>query len=153
MDAAPGFSLSEPPADPLARWVAKFTDVLLAAAIDQLLPVVGFFAAVTYVMFADGIQPGGSIGKRVLGLAVRGPAGRACGVRDSLLRNGVLAAPFAVWLLLQPAGWLAGTLAWIVLIGAFGLEGILLVGNPQGQRLGDELAGTRVISVSVARNV
>jgi uncharacterized RDD family membrane protein YckC len=133
--------------------VAKFLDVLLASAIDQVLPAVGFFAAVTYVMIADGFQPGGSVGKRLLGLATRASGGRECGVRESLLRNGVLAAAFALWLLLQPGGWFAGAVGWLVLIGAFGLEGILLVGNPQGQRLGDELAGTRVIGVSVPRNV
>lgn len=152
MDAVPRSQSDKPPADPLTRSVAKFLDVLLASAIDQLLPVFGMFAAVTYVMIADGLQPGGSVGKRLLGLAVRGPEGRACGVRESLLRNGVLAGPFALWLLLQPGGWLSATLGWIVLIGAFGLEGILLVGNAQGQRLGDEFAGTRVISVSGARN-
>lgn len=92
------------------------------------------------------------MGKRLLGLAIRGVGGRACGVRESMLRNGVLAAPFALWLLLPPMGWIAAVVGWLVLIGAFGLEGILLVGNPEGQRLGDELAGTRVIGVSVPRN-
>jgi uncharacterized RDD family membrane protein YckC len=152
MDAAPRLLSSEPPADPLTRWVAKFLDVLLASAIDQLVPAVGFFAAVMYLMIADGLQPGGSVGKRLLGLAIRGVGGRACGVRESMLRNGVLAAPFALWLLLPPMGWIAAVVGWLVLIGAFGLEGILLVGNPEGQRLGDELAGTRVIGVSVPRN-
>jgi uncharacterized RDD family membrane protein YckC len=133
--------------------VAKFLDVLLASAIDQVPLVVGFFAAVTYVMIADGFQPGGSVGKRLLGLATRASGGRECGVRESLLRNrraGGCVRPVAV----TPAGgWFAGAVGWLVLIGAFGLEGILLVGNPQGQRLGDELAGTRVIGVSVPRNV
>ena len=152
MDAAPRLLSSEPPADPLTRWVAKFLDVLLASAIDQVLPAVGFFAAVTYLLIADGLQPGGSVGKRLLGLRIRGAGGRACGVRESLLRNGVLAAPFALWLLLQPVGWIAAVVGWLVLIGAFGLEGILMVGNPEGQRLGDELADTRVIGVSVPRN-
>lgn len=152
MDAVPRSQSAEPPADPLTRWVAKFLDVLLASAIDQLLPMLGVLAAVTYLLIADGLQPGGSAGKRLLGLAVRGPEGRACEVRDSLLRNGVLAGPFAVWLVLQPGGWLTATLGWIVLIGAFGLEGILLVGSAQGQRLGDEFAGTRVVAVSGARN-
>jgi uncharacterized RDD family membrane protein YckC len=152
MDAAPRIPSSELSADPFTRWVAKFLDLLLASAIGHLLPAVGFFAAVTYVMIADGLQPGGSVGKRLLGLAVRGPEGRACGVRESLLRNSVLAAPFALWLLLQSGGWFAAVVGWVVLIGAFGLEGILLVGNPQGQRLGDEFAGTRVVAVSVSRN-
>jgi len=152
MDAAPRSLSSEPPADPLTRWVAKFLDVLLASAIAHLLPAVGFFAAVTYLMIADGLQPGGSVGKRLLGLAIHGARGRPCGVRESLLRNGVLAIPFALWLFLQPGGWIAEIVGWIVLIGAFGLEGILLVGNPEGQRLGDEFADTRVVGVSVTRH-
>jgi uncharacterized RDD family membrane protein YckC len=152
MDAASRVPSSELSADPLTRWVAKFLDLLLAAAIAHLLPTVGFFAAVTYVMIADGLQPVGSVGKRLLGLAVRGPEGRTCGVRESLLRNSVLAVPFALWLLLQSGGWIAGVFGWIVLIGVLGLEGILLVGNPMGQRLGDELAGTRVVATNVARN-
>ncbi len=152
MDAASRVPSSELSADPLTRWVAKFLDLLLAAAIAYLLPTVGFFAAVTYVMIADGLQPGGSVGKRLLGLAVRGPDLQACGVRESLLRNSVVAIPFALWLLLQSAGWFVGVLGWIVLIGALGLEGILLVGNPQGQRLGDELAATHVVVANAARN-
>jgi len=127
-------------------------DVLVAAAIDQLVPVVGFFAAVTYLMIADGLQPGGSVGKRLLGLETQGPGGGPCGVRESLLRNGVLAAALAVWLYLQPVGWIAAVVGWLVLIGAFGLEGILLVGNPDGQRLGDELADTRVIAMRRPRS-
>jgi uncharacterized RDD family membrane protein YckC len=152
MDAAPRLLSAEPPADPLTRWVAKFVDFLVAWAIAQFLPVVGFFAGVTYLMIADGLQPGGSVGKRMLGLTIIGPGGRACGVRESLLRNGILAPPFALWLLLQPGVWIAGVVGWIALIGAFGLEGLLLVGNPEGQRLGDELADTRVIGVRVPGN-
>jgi hypothetical protein len=151
MDAASRVSSSELSADPLTRWVSKFLDLLLAAAIAHVLPAVGFFAAVTYVMIADGLQPGGSVGKRLLGLAVRGPQ-HTCGVRESLLRNSVVAIPFALWLSLQSGGWLAGALGWVVLIGALGMEGILLVGNPQGRRLGDEFAGTRVVAADAARN-
>ena len=152
MDAASPLPSAEPPADPLARWVAKFLDVLVAAAISQFFPVVGFFGAVTYLMIADSLQPGGSVGKRLLGLTIRGAGGTACGVRESLLRNSVLSAPFALWLVLQPMGWIAAAVGWLVLIGAFGVEGILLVGNPEGQRLGDELADTRVIGVRNPRN-
>ncbi len=152
MDAASRVPSSELSADPLTRWVAKFLDLLLAAAIAFLLPTVGFFVAVTYVMIADGLQPGGSAGKRLLGLTVRGPEGQACGVRESLLRNSMVAVPFALWLLLQSGGWFAGLVGWIVLIGALGLEGVLLVGNPLGQRLGDEFAGTRVVATNIVRN-
>lgn len=143
---------ADPAADPLVRWVAKFVDVLIASALDRVLPSVGFFAAVTYLLIADGLQPWGSVGKKLLGLAIRGPDGRECGVRESILRNSVLAVPFGLWLLFQHGGWLLEGLGWIVLIGVFGVEGLLLVGNPQGRRLGDELADTRVVGVTVTRS-
>jgi hypothetical protein len=151
MDAVPHTS-SEPSADHLTRWVAKVIDLLVAAAIDRLIPPVGFFVAVTYLLIADGLRPWGSVGKHLLGMAVRGPGGRACGVRESILRNWVVAVPFAVWSVFQHGGWVVTVLGWIGLLGALGLEGVLLVGNPQGRRLGDELADTRVVELRVTRN-
>ncbi|MFZ5863558.1 MAG: RDD family protein [Nitrospirota bacterium] len=151
MDAVPHTS-SEPSADHLTRWVAKLIDLLVAAAMDRLIPSVGFFVAVTYLLIADALRPWGSAGKSLLGMAVRGPEGRECGVRESILRNWVVAMPFAVWAVCQRGGWLAGIVGWIGLVAALGAEGVLLVGNPQGRRLGDELADTRVVQLRVTRN-
>jgi hypothetical protein len=47
---------------------------------------------------------------------------------------------------------LAAAVGTIILVGALGLEGTLLVGNPQGRRLGDDFADTRVVDVRVTRN-
>lgn len=151
MDAVP-YTPSEPLADHVTRWVAKLIDLLVAAAMDRVLPSVGFFAAVTYLLVADGLRPWGSIGKHLLGITVRGPEGRMCGVRESILRNWVLAVPCAVWAVLQHGGWLPAIVGWLVVIAALGVEGIVLVGNPQGRRLGDELADTRVVELRVTRN-
>lgn len=151
MDAVPHTPF-EPSADHLTRWVAKFVDLLVAAAMDRLLPPVGFFAAVTYLLIADGLRPWGSVGKHLLGLTVRGPGGGVGGVRESILRNWLVAGPFAVWALFQHGGWLAAAVGTIILVGALGLEGTLLVGNPQGRRLGDDFADTRVVDVRVTRN-
>jgi hypothetical protein len=52
----------------------------------------------------------------------------------------------------QHGGWLPAVVGWVVVIAAVGVEGILLVGNPQGRRLGDELADTRVVELRVTRN-
>ena len=135
--------------DPLSRCVAKFLDGLLAAALSQLVPPIGFFAGVTYLLIADGIPPGRSAGKRLLGLAVRGPNGRECGVRESILRNAMVAGPYATWHLLAQGGWLLGVIGGFMFVVAVVLEGVLLAGNPQGLRLGDELAETRVVGVTV----
>lgn len=151
MDAVP-HTLFEPPADRLTRWVARVIDLLVAAAMDRLIPPVGSFVAVTYLLIADGLRPWGSVGKHLLGMAVRGPDGHECGVRESILRNWVVAVPFAVWSVFQHGGWMASLLGWIALLGALGLEGVLLVGNPQGRRLGDELADTRVVALRVTRD-
>jgi hypothetical protein len=151
MDAVPQSSI-EPPADYITRWVAKLIDLLVAAAMDQVVPSVGFFAAVTYLMVADGLRPWGSVGKYLLGITVYGPDGRSCGVRESILRNWVVAVPCAIWAVFQHGGWLPAVVGWVVVIAAVGVEGILLVGNPQGRRLGDELADTRVVELRVTRN-
>jgi hypothetical protein len=39
------------------------------------------------------------------------------------------------------------------LVVACGVEGVLLAGNPQGRRLGDELAGTSVVGIAVTDRV
>ncbi len=150
MDADPRTQAEPTAADPLSRWVAKFIDILVVAAASQLVPPIGFFGGVTYLLIADGIQPGQSLGKRLLGLEVRGPHGRSCGVRESMLRNGILAAAYAVWHLLSGGGWMMAGLGWLVLALIFGVEGVLLAGNPQGLRLGDEVAETRVIGMAAA---
>jgi hypothetical protein len=67
-----------------------------------------------------------------------------------MLRNGILAAAYAVWYLLSGGGWMMAGLGWLVLVVVFGVEGVLLAGNPQGLRLGDEVAGTRVVGITAA---
>lgn len=136
-------------ADPLSRGVAKFIDILIAAALSRLLPPIGLYGAVTYLLIADALRPGSSLGKRLVGLSVRGPTGRECGVRESMRRNVVLAIPFGLWALLLQGGWIVSSAGWLILIAGFGLEAILLAGNPQGRRLGDDLAGTSVIGMTI----
>ncbi len=78
---------------------------------------------------------GQSPGKRLIGLQVR-VEGRPGRYRESIIRN----TPFVLGYLclwIPYAGWL---LAAAILVG----EGLLLVGSPQGQRLGDLLASTTV---------
>jgi uncharacterized RDD family membrane protein YckC len=140
-------------ADPLSRWVAKFLDLLVATAMSHFVPPVGFWGGLTYLFIADGLHSGHSLGKRALGLAIRGPHGRTCGVRESIMRNVPVAVPYAVWHLLGQGGWIMAGVGWIVLVVACGVEGVLLAGNPQGRRLGDELAGTSVVGIAVTDRV
>lgn len=145
MDTAFATSTAPSVADPLSRGVAKLLDLLLAAALARLFWPIGWFAAVTYLLIADGLGSGPSVGKRVIGLIVRTSLGRRCGLRESILRNMPLAVPFGIWALLLHGGWLMTTAGWLMLLGAVGVEALFLAGNPQGRRLGDDVADTFVI--------
>lgn len=127
-----------PKADVLHRFIAKFVDLLIVAALVRLLPPVGFFAGITYLLVADGLWAGQSIGKRVIGLrAIRWRDGRAASFRESILRN----APLAAGLFGALVPYLGIVLLAVVLL----LEALLVIGNERGLRIGDELATTQVV--------
>jgi hypothetical protein len=123
----------------LHRMIAKFIDLLLVAALARLLPPVGFFGGMTYLLISDGFLGGRSLGKWLMGLKTvivdrNGP----CTFKESILRNGPLAAAYLVFFV-PYIGWL---FCLMVLI----LETLLIVGNAKGLRIGDELGGTQVLN-------
>lgn len=120
----------------LHRVIAKFVDLLIAAALAQLLPPVGWIAAGAYLLLADGLWQGQSLGKRLIGLQVRVES-RPGRYRESIVRNTPIVLGY-LCLGIPYAGWL---LAAAILVG----EGLLLLGSPQGQRLGDLMASTTVV--------
>ena len=129
-----------PKAQILNRFVAKFLDALVAAAAGRLLHPVGWVAGLAYLLIADGFSGGRSIGKRLIGLQTVVPRGRtAAGFKESIIRN----LPLGLAYVLFPVpyiGWLASG-ALVV------LESLLIIGNDQGLRLGDELAHTQVLDI------
>jgi uncharacterized RDD family membrane protein YckC len=136
---AEGFSK----ADVVHRFIAKFIDFLIVAALDRLIPSVGFFAGMTYLLIADGLFQGRSFGKRLIGLqTLRADNGAAVSFRESILRNIPFAAAY-LFMILPFVGWIIG--GGIVLI-----EALLTIGNLQGHRLGDEIAKTQVIDQRVS---
>jgi len=130
-------------ADYLPRLVARIIDLLVAAALAQVVRPVGFFAGLTYVLIADGVMPGRSPGKAVIGLRVAAADGQPAGLRESILRNVPIGAAF----LLTVIPWIGWLLAGAVIV----LEGLLVVGNDRGRRLGDELARTHVMNARSER--
>lgn len=124
----------------LNRVVAKGIDLTIALVIAGIVPRLGWLAAVLYVLVADGISEGRSPGKRLLRLAVLGPEGEPCGLKDSIIRNIVLGAG----VLLLPIKYIG----WLLLAAAIAVEFLVLLGSAEGVRLGDELAGTRVVGIS-----
>ena len=122
----------------LLRVMAKTLDFIVIAAALKAIPRVGFIAAIAYLLICDGLFDGRSLGKKIIRLRVISASTAADGsFRDSMIRN----APFAMALAffnIPFVGWL-----FPVFITAF--EFLLALGNGEGMRLGDELAGTKVI--------
>jgi uncharacterized RDD family membrane protein YckC len=132
-------------ADYLPRFVARIIDLLVAAALAHVARPVGFFAGLTYVLIADGVMPGRSVGKAVIGLRVVTADGQPAGLRESILRNLPIGAAF----LLAVIPWIG----WLLAGAVMALEGLLVVGNERGRRLGDELAQTHVMNARSERSV
>lgn len=129
-----------PKAQVLNRFIAKLIDLFIVAAAAEMVEPVGFLAGLAYLLVGDGFAGGRSIGKRLIGLQTIVPDARdAAGFRESIIRNIPFAAAqlaFAV----PYVGWMAST-------AILAFEAILIVGNEQGRRLGDEVAGTQVLDV------
>jgi uncharacterized RDD family membrane protein YckC len=122
----------------LNRFIAKLIDLFLVVAATEIAPPVGFLSGLAYILIADGFAGGRSIGKRLVGLqTLRVDVRESAGFRESIIRNlpfGAAQILFAV----PYIGWV-GSLAILV------FEGLLIVGNEQGRRLGDDIAGTQVL--------
>jgi hypothetical protein len=129
-----------PKAQIINRFVAKFVDGLVAAAAGRLLHPVGWVAGLTYLLIADGFSGGRSIGKRLIGLQTVTPKRReTAGFRESIIRN----LPLALAYLAFPIPYIG----WLASAGILVFESLLIIGNDQGLRLGDELAHTQVLEM------
>ena len=129
-----------PKSQVLNRGIAKLIDLFIVAAADQVIVPVGFLAGLAYILIADGFAGGRSIGKRLIGLQTVLPHRReAAGFRESIIRN----LPLAV----AQLAFAVPYVGWIVSAAIIAFEGVLILGNEQGRRLGDELAGTQVLDV------
>lgn len=131
-----------PKAHVLNRFIAKVVDLIIVAAADRLVPPVGWVAGLAYVLIADGLSGGQSVGKRLIGLQTVIPRTReVAGFRESIIRN----LPLAFAYLLFPVPWIG----WALAIAVTAFESLLIVGNEQGVRLGDEVAHTQVLDVGL----
>jgi len=123
----------------LLRAAAKILDLILIAAVIEVIPRAGFFAGLAYLLLGDGLFDGRSLGKKLIRLKVVSiDALEPCTFRDSLLRNSTLGLGYLLWRLIPWIGWIA-----FPVIAA--VEFIMILGNKEGRRLGDEIAGTTVI--------
>jgi uncharacterized RDD family membrane protein YckC len=124
----------------LNRGIARLIDLFIVAAAGQMLVPVGFLGGLAYILIADGFSGGRSIGKRLIGLQTVLPGQReAAGFRESIIRN----LPFAV----AQVAFAVPYVGWLISIAIIAFEAVLVVGNEQGRRFGDEVAGTQVLDV------
>lgn len=114
-------------------------------------------ACLLYVIGRDLFAGGRSLGKKIMGIRVVTEAGARIGVLESVKRNALFAPPFVLWLLsaflqLLPLGTCVACLilplqllAAFFALAAAVYELVLIVQEPDGARLGDKLAATRVV--------
>lgn len=134
-----------PKADLTLRALARLADFALAFVIAQAAPQIGPIVAAFYLLVADGLMSGQSIGKRIFGVrAVVVPRRVPAGYHESLLRN----APFAL-----VAVFYAVPFLWPVLFVAgipiVGFEAWMIFTDRLGVRIGDIFADTQVIDAKV----
>ena len=140
-----------PKADLTLRGLARLLDLTLAFAVANVAREAGPPLAALYLLFADGLMQGQSIGKRILGVraVVLPPKGlgraRPASYRESVLRN----APFALVGLfygLTLVGWL---LFFVVGLPIVAFEAYMVWSDRLGIRIGDIFADTQVVDAKV----
>jgi len=124
----------------LLRTAAKILDFILIAAVIEIIPKAGFCAGFAYLLLGDGFFDGRSVGKRLIKLKVVSANGNIpCTFKDSILRNSTFAVGYFFWIV----PWIG----WLFFLLVTGLEFVLILGNKDGKRLGDEIADTAVIEI------
>ncbi len=134
-----------PKADLTLRILARLADFAFAFLLAQLHPPFGPLLAAGYLLVADGISHGQSIGKKLFGVRAVVVSRRApAGFRESILRN----APFGLVMV-----FVAVPLLWPVLVIAgvpiVAFETWQVVDDRLGIRIGDFFADTQVVDAKV----
>jgi uncharacterized RDD family membrane protein YckC len=143
-----------PVSSPQATTKADLAKRLIAALIDNVLaslvgfiPVVGGIVGAAYILLKDGLEfefmDKRSIGKKLMKLRPVRLDGGSMDITTSLQRNWPLAIG-SILSIIPVLGWIIAVPVALV-IGI--IELVLVLTDPEGRRLGDKLAGTKVIEV------
>jgi uncharacterized RDD family membrane protein YckC len=129
------------------RLGARLVDVSVAWGLYVVGGAAGSVVALLFLLLADGMLQGQSVGKRIFGVKVMHlPTRSAARHRDSTLRNAPLALIVLLGMMPPPLGAVVG-LASLLVIG--GVEGWRVARDPLGWRLGDTWAQTQVVDGKV----
>jgi uncharacterized RDD family membrane protein YckC len=130
-----------PKASLLLRAGARFIDLLIAYALYRSTGPAGIVIALLYLLFADGMLQGQSLGKKLFGVkVVYLPTRQGARHRDSVLRNAPLG--LVIILAMMPDLGAKAFIAGALVIG--GIEAFKCWKDPLGLRLGDLWANTQV---------
>lgn len=141
-----GSSWGYPKANILNRFIAKFIDFLIVAAIFQIPLQISFLASLAYLLISDGFASGRSIGKQLIGLQVVIPDPlRGVSFKESIIRNFPLGVGFLFFHI--------PVIGWLLVLLIVGFESLLIIGNAKGHRIGDELAKTQVLDQMIPESL
>jgi uncharacterized RDD family membrane protein YckC len=134
-----------PKADLTLRGLARVVDLTVAFALAHASPQLGPLLAAAWLLVADGLMAGQSIGKRIFGVrAVVVPRRVPAGYQESLLRN----APFALVAIFYavPVLW---PLLFVAGVPIVAFEAYMILTDRLGVRIGDIFADTQVVDAKV----
>lgn len=142
----PGEGSPYPKASLFLRGGARLVDLAIAFGLYSITGPAGLVMALLYLLFADGMLHGQSLGKKLWGVKViylpnRAPARH----RDSVLRNSPLG--LAIIFGMMPDVGAKAFVAGVLVVGA--IEAWKVYRDPLGIRLGDAWAETQVVDGKV----
>lgn len=126
-----------------SRILAKAIDLFIVLVLSLFLYPIGILFSIVYLIFADSIQNGQSVGKKFIGFRVISLIdGTPCSLKQSFIRNLPFIIPLA-FAIIPVAGWF---MAIIIGLPFVGVELYLLYKLDSGHRLGDVMADTTVMA-------
>lgn len=144
-------------ADLVKRFLATLIDGIIGGILYAILSVVsmglGWLTYAAYILVRDGLSldfmDGRSVGKKLMKLRPVRLDGTAMDIQASVMRNWPLAlGTILSGLLFLFGGWrLYWSMSWLASLGSLLalVEGILVITDKDGRRIGDKQAGTQVI--------
>ncbi len=130
----------------LDRILAKLIDLIIVGIFFAFPTFIGTVAGITYILIADGLNGGQSLGKRIIRLKVVSP-GRGwddCNFQESILRN----IPVGVVILFTMIPYLRWLLFFTLGLAIVAFETYLSYVDDEGLRWGDRIALTQVVTQS-----
>lgn len=125
----------------LTRLIAKAVDLFLVLILSVLIYPLGLILGIVYLVVADALQSGQSVGKKFIGFRVISlEDAKPCSVKQSFIRNLPIIIPLVFGIV--PFGLVFTLVLGIPLIL---LEVYLLYKLDSGHRLGDVMADTTVM--------